>query len=134
MFEFIRNSFRKFLSLVDVQNGLTRWRGGRIDDDWDWTQGQYYLTTTDRSYFPTPNSKRTEHLTQRDLQILQSILAKHIQVAEIVCKEIKEEALEYEVGDDLRSVLFGEHRKVREYLKKISALQHRLKHKIRVGG
>ena len=120
MFGFIRNIFRN--------------KPEEQQEDWDWTKGKYALTFKDWPSFPPSSSKRTEHLTQRDLQILQSILAKHIQVADIVRKEIKEEALEYEVGDDLRSVLFGEHRKVKDYLKKLSALQHRLKHKIAVRG
>lgn len=120
MFGFIRNLFRNKLETQQ--------------DDWDWIKGQYDFTVMNWGTITGHCSKRTENLTQRDLQILQNILAKHIQVAEIVRKEIKEEALEYEVGDDLRSVLFGEHRKVKDYLKKLSALQHRLKHKIKVGG
>lgn len=120
MFGFIRNIFR---NKPEAQQ-----------DDWDWTKGQYDFSIMNWGTIPSCSNKRTENLTQRDLQILQSILSKHIQLVDIVRKEIKEEALEYEVGDDLRSVLFGEHRKVKDYLKKLSALQHRLKHKIAVRG
>lgn len=122
MFGFIRNIFR---NKPEVQQ-----------DDWSWLQYADYSARDwkpDFQFTPT-TSKRTENLTQRDLQMLTHIVSRYIQVADIVRKEIKEEALEYEVGDDLRSVLFGEHRKVREYLKKLSALQHRLKHKIKVEG
>jgi len=80
--------------------------------------------------FSTYSSKRTENLTQRDLQLLQNIMAKHIKVVDQVRKEIKEEALQYEVGDDLRNILFREHREVKAHLKKLTALQHKLKHKI----
>lgn len=120
MFGFIRNLFRS--------------KSPEEHDDWNWLKGQYDFSIMNWPGFSSSSSSRYEHLTQRDLQMLQNILARHIKAADQVRKEIKEEALEYEVGDDLRNILFREHREVREYLKKLAALQHRLKHKITARG
>jgi len=90
---------------------------------------EYWYTYTDRSrfgYYPNDSA----YLSQRELQLLQSVLARNIRVVDQVRKEIKEEALMYEVGDIGRSHLFKEHREVKAYLKKLAELQHRLKHKI----
>ena len=73
-------------------------------------------------------------LSQAELQMLQRIMARHIQAHEQVRKEFKEEALSYPVGDEMRNVLFREHREIKAKLKKISALQYRLKHKIAARG
>ena len=75
-----------------------------------------------------------EMLSQSELQMLQRIMARHIQVHEQVRKEFKEEALSYPVGDEMRNMLFREHREIKAKLKKFSALQCRLKHKIATQG
>ena len=69
-------------------------------------------------------------LSQAEIQMLQRIMARHIQAHEQVRKEFKEEALSYPVGDEMRNMLFREHREIKAKLKKLSALQYRLKHKI----
>ena len=71
-----------------------------------------------------------EMLSQTELQMLQRIMAQYIRTHEQVRKEFKEEALSYPVGDEMRNVLFQEHREIKAKLKKLSALQYRLKHKI----
>ena len=75
-----------------------------------------------------------ELLSQGELQMLQRIMSQYIQTHEQVCKEFKEEALSYPVGDEMRNMLFREHREIKAKLKKISALQYRLKHKIAARG
>ena len=69
-------------------------------------------------------------LSQAELQMLQHIMAQYIRTHEQVRKEFKEEALSYPVGDEMRNMLFREHREIKAHLKKLSALQYRLKHKI----
>ena len=73
-------------------------------------------------------------LSQSELQMLQRIMAGHIQAHEQVRKEFKEEALSYPVGDEMRNMLFREHREIKANLKTISALQYRLKNKIAARG
>ena len=75
-----------------------------------------------------------EMLSQAELQMLQRIMARHIQAHEQVRKEFKEEALSYPVGDEMRNMLFREHREIKDHIKKLSALQYRLKHKIAARG
>ena len=75
-----------------------------------------------------------ELLSQGELQMLQRIMSQYIQTHEQVRKEFKEEALSYPVGDEMRNVLFREHREIKAKLKKLSALQYRLKHKIAARG
>jgi len=118
MFQFIRNLFSK--------------KPKDQDDDWDFD----WVKDSSMTEWPMPqwpSKNLPDQLTQSDLQFLRHILTKHIRAADQVKKDLKEEALEYEVGDDLRNILFREHREIREYLKKLSALQYRLKHKIKVG-
>ena len=73
-------------------------------------------------------------LSQSELQMLQRIMAQYIRTHEQVRKEFKEEALSYPVGDEMRNMLFREHREIKAKLKKLSALQYRLKHKIAARG
>ena len=73
-------------------------------------------------------------LSQAELQMLQRIMAQYIRTHEQVRKEFKEEALSYPVGDEMRNMLFREHREIKAKLKKLSALQYRLKHKIAARG
>ena len=75
-----------------------------------------------------------EMLSQSELQMLQRIMAQYIRTHEQVRKEFKEEALSYPVGDEMRNMLFREHREIKTHLKKLSALQYRLKHKIAARG
>ena len=75
-----------------------------------------------------------EMLSQGELQMLQRMMARHIQAHDTVRKEFKEEALSYPVGDEMRNILFREHREIKTHLKKLSALQYRLKHKIAARG
>ena len=75
-----------------------------------------------------------EMLSQSELQMFQRIMVRHIQAHDTVRKEFKEEALSYPVGDELRNMLFREHREIKAKLKKLSALQYRLKHKIATRG
>ncbi len=75
-----------------------------------------------------------EMLSQGELQMLQRMMAQYIRTHEQVRKEFKEEALSYPVGDEMRNMLFREHRAIKIYLKKLSALQYRLKHKIAARG
>ena len=73
-------------------------------------------------------------LRQSELQMLQHMMAQSIRTHERVRKEFKEEALSYPVGDEMRNMLFREHREIKAKLKKLSALQYRLKHKIAARG
>ena len=75
-----------------------------------------------------------EVLSQSELQMLQRIMSQYIQTHDQVRKEFKEEALSYPVGDEMRNMLFREHREIKAKLKKLSALQYRLKHKIAARG
>ena len=75
-----------------------------------------------------------EALTSAELQMLQRMMAQYIRTHEQVRKEFKEEALSYPVGDELRNMLFRGHREIKAKLKKLSALQYRLKHKIAARG
>ena len=75
-----------------------------------------------------------ELLSQGELQMLQRIMSQYIQTHEQVRKEFKEEALRYPVGDEMRNMLFREHREIKAKLKNLSALQYRLKHKIAARG
>ena len=75
-----------------------------------------------------------EMLSQAEIQMLQHMMAQYIQTHEQVRKEFKEEALSYPVGDEMRNILFREHREIKAKLKKLSALQYRLKHKIAARG
>ena len=71
-----------------------------------------------------------EMLSQSELQMLQRIMSQYIRTHEQVRKEFKEEALSYPVGDEMRNILFRDHREIKAKLKSLSALQYRLKHKI----
>ena len=73
-------------------------------------------------------------LSQAEIQMLQYMMAQYIRTHEQVRKEFKEEALSYPVGDEMRNMLFREHREIKAKLKKLSALQYRLKHKIAARG
>lgn len=73
-------------------------------------------------------------LSQPELQMLQHMMAQYIRTHEQVRKEFKEEALSYPVGDEMRNMLFREHREIKAKLKKLSALQYRLKYKIAARG
>ena len=73
-------------------------------------------------------------LSQAEIQMLQHMMAQYIRTHEQVRKEFKEEALSYPVGDEMRNMLFREHREIKAKLKKLSALQYRLKHKTAARG
>ena len=73
-------------------------------------------------------------LSQVELQMLQRMMAQYIRTHEQVRKEFKEEALSYPVGDEMRNILFREHREIKAKLKSLSALQYRLKHEIAARG
>ena len=75
-----------------------------------------------------------EMLSQSELQMLQRMMAQYIRTHEQVRKEFKEEASSYPVGDEMRNMLFRAHREIKGHLKKLSALQYRLKHKIAARG
>ena len=75
-----------------------------------------------------------EMLSQTELQMLQHMMAQYIRMHEQVRKEFKEEALSYPVGDEMRNMLFREHREIKAKLKNLSTLQYRLKHKIAARG
>ena len=75
-----------------------------------------------------------EMLSQSELQMLQRMMAQYIRTHEQVRKEFKEEALSYPVGDEMRNMLFRDHREIKTHIKKLSALQYRLKHKIAARG
>ena len=75
-----------------------------------------------------------EMLSQSELQMLQHTMVQYIRTHEQVRKEFKEEALSYPVGDETRNTLFRGHREIKAKLKKLSALQYRLKHKIAARG
>ena len=74
--------------------------------------------------------RQDQMLSQSELQTLQRMMAQYIRIHEQVRKEFKEEALSYPVGDEMRNMLFREHREIKAKLKKLSTLQYRLKHKI----
>ena len=74
------------------------------------------------------------YLSQAELQMLQHMMAQYIRTNEQVRKEFKEEALSYPGGNEMRNMLFRAHREIKAKLKKLSALQYRLKHKIAARG
>ena len=78
--------------------------------------------------------RQDQMLSQSELQTLQRMMAQYIRIHEQVRKEFKEEALSYHVGDEMRNMLFREHREIKAKLKNLSALQYRLKHKIAARG
>ena len=78
--------------------------------------------------------RQDQMLSQSELQTLQRMMAQYIRTHEQVRKEFKEEALSYPVGDEMRNMLFREHREIKAKLKNLSALQYRLKHKIAARG
>ena len=78
--------------------------------------------------------RQDQMLSQSELQTLQRMMAQYIRTHEQVRKEFKEEALSYPVGDEMRNMLFREHREIKTHLKKLSTLQYRLKHKIATRG
>ncbi len=73
-------------------------------------------------------------LSQAELQMLQRIVAQYIRVHEETRKSIKWDANDFPVGSFERQYLFRQHRAIKAYLKKLSALQYRLKHKIAARG
>ena len=73
-------------------------------------------------------------LSQAELQMLQRIVAQYIRVHEETRKSIKWDANDFPVGSFERQYLFRQHRAIKTYLKKLSALQYRLKHKIAARG
>ena len=73
-------------------------------------------------------------LRQAELQMLQRIVAQYIRVHEETRKSIKWDANDFPVGSFERQYLFRQHRAIKTYLKKLSALQYRLKHKIATRG
>ena len=73
-------------------------------------------------------------LRQAELQMLQRIVAQYIRVHEETRKSIKWDANDFPVGSFERQYLFRQHRAIKTYLKKLSALQYRLKHKIAARG
>ena len=78
--------------------------------------------------------RQDQMLSQSELQTLQRMMAQYIRIHEQVRKEFKEEALSYPAGDEMRNMLFREHREIKAKLKNFSALQYRLKHKIATRG
>ena len=78
--------------------------------------------------------RQDQMLSQSELQTLQRMMTQYIRTHEQVRKEFKEEALSYPVGDEMRNMLFREHREIKAKLKKLSTLQYRLKHKIAARG
>ena len=78
--------------------------------------------------------RQDQMLSQSELQTLQRMMAQYIRTHEQVRKEFKEEALSYPVRDEMRNMLFREHREIKAKLKNLSALQYRLKHKIAAQG
>ena len=111
MFQSIRNFFRDAFFGKDELHGVVR-------------HNEYRLHIVHED----------EALTAAELQMLQHVMAQYIRTHEQVRKEFKEEALSYPVGDEMRNVLFREHREIKTHLKKLSALQYRLKHKIAARG
>ena len=73
-------------------------------------------------------------LSQSELQMLQRIVAQYIRVHEETRKSIKWDANDFPVGSFERQYLFRQHRAIKTYIKKLSALQYRLKHKIAARG
>ncbi len=73
-------------------------------------------------------------LSQAELRMLQRIVAQYIRVHEETRKSIKWDANDFPVGSFERQYLFRQHRAIKIYLKKLSALQYRLKHKIAARG
>lgn len=70
------------------------------------------------------------YLSQSELQMLQRIVADAVFEEEQHWKIAKYEAQLYPVGDEERNYWFKYARKHQSKLKKLSALQYRLKHKI----
>lgn len=75
-----------------------------------------------------------EALTQSELQMLQRIVADAIFEQETYWKGAKYDAQIHPVGSEDRNFWFKQARKSQVKLKKFSALQYRLKHKIAARG
>lgn len=73
-------------------------------------------------------------LSQAELQMLQRIVSDEIRFEHQQKEYFKDTAVSYTVHCEERSYFFKEHRKSKEKLKKLSALQYRLKHKIATQG
>ena len=73
-------------------------------------------------------------LSQAELQMLQRIVADAIFEHEQYCKGAKYDAQTYPAGSENRDFWFKQARKHQAKLKKLSALQYRLKHKIAAKG
>lgn len=80
--------------------------------------------------FQSKVTETSTMLTQGELQRLQRIMSREIRLHEEVRISYLCAALDHSVGSEDRSKLFREHREIKAHLKKLSALQHRLKHKI----
>ena len=78
--------------------------------------------------------RQDQMLSQAELQMLHRIVAQYIRVHEETRKSIKWDANDFPVGSFERQYLFRQHRAIKTYLKKLSALQYRLKHKIAARG
>lgn len=73
-------------------------------------------------------------LSQAELQMLQRIVASEIRFEHQQKEYFKDSAIACTSMTDERKYYFQEHRKSKAKLKKLSALQYRLKHKIAVRG
>ena len=63
--------------------------------------------------------RQDQMLSQSELQTLQRMMTQYIRTHEQVRKEFKEEALSYPVGDEMRNMLFREHREIKAKLKNL---------------
>lgn len=84
--------------------------------------------------FPKYNEGESPYLSQAEIQMLRHMLAQYIRTHEQVRKEIKYEAQEYPHKSEERQRAFRQHRAIKQHIKKLSALQYRLKHKIAARG
>ena len=111
MFQSIRNSFRNLFFGKDEFHDVV------------WNQEyRFHIVPED------------EALTSAELQMLQRIVADTIFEHEQYCKGAKYDAQIHPVGDENRNFWFKQLRKHQAKLKKLSALQYRLKHKIAARG
>ena len=111
MFQSIRNSFRDLFFGKDELHDVV----------WD-QEYRFHIVPED------------EALTSAELQMLQRIVADAIFEHEQYCKGAKYDAQIYPAGSENRNFWFKQARKHQAKLKKLSALQYRLKHKIAAKG
>lgn len=92
-----------------------------------------YQLVTDDQYYKSMKGEPKDSLTQAELQMLQRIVAERIFLEEAYRIDSKENA-KHNQTKSVRDMYYKEAKKISLKIKKLSALQYRLKHKIAAKG